>query len=222
MNTTEKFLILAKHPEKGGFIISDLQLNFGLIGAILLEMTLERIIRVEEKRVFLSVDKAFTNPIINEIVTKIRDSSKPRKIIYWINRLNRKVRYYKWTILNEMQAKGLVRIEQKKFLFIIPYRRVFLMDIRSRINASMELKSNVLSKKVLSEENQVMLGLIEGCGLHKALTSDKSELKLLKKELKNIIKDNPIASEVESTIKQVQIAITTSIAISAATSAATR
>ncbi len=41
LNTVEKFLLLAQHPQKGRNISSDLHINYGIIGAILLELSLD-------------------------------------------------------------------------------------------------------------------------------------------------------------------------------------
>jgi hypothetical protein len=43
--------------------------------------------------------------------------------------------------------------------------------------------------------------------MHKTLSSDKDELKRIKKELKQVIEKSPIAGIVDKTIKEVQAAI---------------
>jgi golgi phosphoprotein 3 len=52
-----------------------------------------------------------------------------------------------------------------------------------------------------------LLAMIEVCKLHKVIAKDKEQAKLIKKELKIIIKESPIAQTVESTIKEIQAAI---------------
>jgi hypothetical protein len=56
--------------------------------------------------------------------------------------------------------------------------------------------------------------------MHKILSKDKKELKLIKKELKRIIKENPIAETVDKTIREIQAAIITSITASVTVTAA--
>jgi hypothetical protein len=69
------------------------------------------------------------------------------------------------------------------------------------------MKECVLLRREINNENLVVLGLIEACNMHKIITSDKSELKTLKQELKAIVKESPIAGAVAVTIKQMQAAI---------------
>lgn len=207
LTIVEKFMLIAQHPEKGRFIIPEIQLHHGIIGAMLIEMSFNEMINIEKDRLRLKNYKKSNDPIINEIALKIRKSKKPRRIKYWITTLAGKSRKYKWVILNGLVKNKLIRIENRKFLGLIPYRKHYLTESKTRNNLIQELKKSVLSRREISDENIVVLGLIEACKMHKVLTTDKSELKRIKKELKQIIKESPIAGTVDKTIKEVQAAI---------------
>jgi hypothetical protein len=66
----------------------------------------------------------------------------------------------------------------------------------------------------------VILSLIEACKMHEILTSDRSELRELRKELKSLLKDSPIADVLDKTIKQVQAAIMGAVIASTVASSA--
>jgi hypothetical protein len=206
--TVEKMLLLAKHPAKGGFLTTDLHLNYGVIGSLLQDMLLEKIFEIQNDRIVPKGLKHHENPIYSEIETKIRSSEKPRKIHYWVAKLAKKSKSYKWMILNELASKRVVRIEQKKFLSIIPYRRCYLVDIKNRNNLIMQLKIKALSKKTLDEESKVLLSFIEVCSLRKVLSTDRSEQRILRNELRMMVKENPIARAVETVIKQTMVVVT--------------
>lgn len=220
LSTVEKFLLIAQHSNKGKFIISDMHINYGIIGAILLEMSLEHKIIIENDKLVLKNSGIDDNQIISEITIMISNSKKLRKIKYWITKLARKSRKYKWTILTELECKKIIRIENKKFLEFIPYKKSYLIDSKTRDNLIQKLKSNILFHQELSNENVVVLGLIEACKMHKIITSDKDELKTIRKVLKEIIKESPIADTVNKTIKQVQAAIIGAIIASTVASSA--
>ena len=223
LSTAEKFLLIGHHPEKGRFLIAGFQLEYGLIGAILLDMTLENMIITENERLIVKKSVMSNDPVLSEISSLIFNAKKPQKIKYWITRLARQSRKYKWLILKELTSKRVIRIENKKFLGIIPYRKSCLMESYTRMNLIQELKSSTLYHKDLNNETVVILGMIEACKMHRIITSDKDELKTLRKELKQVIKDSPIAGTVNETIKQVQAAIIGAvIATSAASTAAIR
>lgn len=207
LNTLNKFLLVAQHPSKGRFLISDMHINYGIIGAALLEMSQDKQIDIEENKLILINKGESDNPIITEISKQIRNSKKPRKIKYWITKLARKSRKFKWIILTDLEKDKLVRIEDRRFLGLVPYRKSYLIDKTTRENLISQLRSNVLFRNDLNEDSILMLGLVEACKMHKIITSDKEELKKLKKELKEIIKDSPIADTIDKTIKQIQAAI---------------
>ena len=220
LNTLAKFLLIAHHPEKGRFLISEAHINYGIIGAALLEMSLDGLIKIEEDMLILINNGESDNSIISEISMEIRNSKKPRKIKYWVTKLARKSRKFKWIILTDLEKERLLRIEDRKFLGLIPYRKSYLINRTTRENLIHQLRNNVLFRNDLNEDSILMLGLVEACKMHKIITSDKQELKRLKKELKHIIKESPIAEIVDTTMQQIQAAIigaiiASSVAVSA-------
>ncbi len=207
LNTLNKLLLIAHHPEKGRFITPSVYLQYGIIGAALLEMSLDGQIKIEDDKLILVKNIKYKNPIISEISTIISNSKKPRKIRYWITKLGRKYKKFKWIIITELEKERLLRIEEKRFLGLIPYRKTYLIETKTREQLISKLRDNILYRKDMSEDSILMLALIEACKMHKIITTDKIELKKIKKELKIIIKENPIAKTLDKTIQQVQAAI---------------
>ena len=222
LSTVENFLLIAHHPNKGRFVVSEMNINYGIIGAILLEMSLEDKVIIENDSLILKNSRSTGNQIVSEISIMISSSKKPRKIKYWITKLSSKSRKYKWIILNELSGKNFMRIENKTFLGFIRYKRSYLIDNRTRDNLIQQLRNNILFQQELSNENVVLLGLIEACKMHNIIASNKDELKAIRKKLKQIIKESPIADSVDKTIKQVQGAILGAIIASTAASSAGR
>ena len=220
LNTLAKFLLVAHHPEKGRFLISSIHINYGIIGAALLEMSRDGQIKIEGNKLILIKNEASDHPIISEISTEIRNSKKPRKVKYWVTKLAQRSRKFKWIILSDLEKNKLLRIEEKKFLGLIPYRKTYLIGAATRENMIRQLRNNVLFRSELEEDSILMLGLVEACKMHKIITSDRVELKKLKKELKEVIKESSITETADKTIKEVQAAIVRAISASAAAATA--
>ncbi len=217
----EKFLLIAHHPQKARFIASEVHISYGLIGSLLLDLYVEKSITLDGKRVVLTTHKSGKNEVYDEMISKMRSSSNPKKIQVWISIFSRKARKYKWAILTKFEERGVLKIEHKKFLFI-PYRRTYLLNIQLRETILADLLQKVIAFKPLSEEDSSILSLLDACKLHKTLSTDKTEIKNIKAKLKTLLKESPIASATDATIKQVQAAIIASIAATTAASAATR
>lgn len=219
LNILTKFLLAAQHPSKGRFIIPGMYIQYGIVGAALLEMSKDKQIDIENNKVLLIQEEKSYNPIISEIFMQIGNSKKIRTIKYWITKLAQKSNRFKWAILTDLEKNNLIKIERKSFLGIIPYRRHFLIDNTIRDNLISQLRNNVLFRQNLDEESILMLGLVEACKMHKIIALDRQELKKVKKELKQIIKESPIAETLDKTIKQIQAAIMGAIIASTAASA---
>jgi golgi phosphoprotein 3 len=220
LNTAEKFLILAHHPEKGRFIVNEAQLSYGIVGALLLDLSLENIVTVQDKRLVYRGVGTVKDPIMTELSGKIRQSEKSRKIGTWIYKFARRSGRYRRAVLRQLADKRIIRIEDKKFLGLIPYKKSYIIDKSIRTELIRIARNNVLFQKDITDENVVVLGLIEACRMHKVISSDREELKRIRKDLKEIIKSSPIAAVVAETIKQVQAVMISAIIASSAASSA--
>ena len=218
LNTAEKFLILAHHPEKGRFIVRGVQLSYGLVGALLLDMSLENIVSVQDNRLIYRSSGIGKDEVISELSAVIRQSEKAKKVGTWIGRFARKSRRYRWAILSQLADKRVIRIEDKKFLGLIPYKKTYIIDNSIRAELIRTARNNLLFHKDLTDENVVVLGLIEACRMHRILSTDREELKKIRKDLKEIIKASPIAGVLSETIKQVQAAVIAAVIASSAAS----
>lgn len=220
LNTIERFLLVAQHPDKGRFIIPQMQLNFGLAGAVLLELSIEKRLKIENKRLILVNDKHHKHPMLNMVIDTIKQSSKTRRIKYWVNKLNRKACKYKWAFMKDLEDKRIVRIEHKKFLGLIPYKKSFMIERRTRPAYLTKLRDCVLYGKQISEEDSVVLALIQACKTQRVLAKDRSERKTIRTKLKLILKESQIAGVVDQTIQEVQAAIMVAVIASTVTSTA--
>lgn len=220
LKTLPNFLLLAHHPEKGRFLISEMQLNYGIIGAVLLEMAADNLLQIENDCLILTENATSAAPIYTEIIELLKQSKKTRKVKYWVSRLARKARKWKWIILEALEQNGIIMIKHKMFLGLIPYRKSYLLETEPRIEIIDQLKQCVFSDNDRDESLVPLLGLVEACKLHHILSGDRKELKQIKTALKEVLKNSSIANSVDQTIKQVQAAIITSVATTAAVSAA--
>lgn len=220
LSTPEKFLILAHHPEKMRFMISHIHLKYGLAGAILLELTLDGSVEMQDDRLVLRSRPPADQTLMNEIAALISESSRPRRIRYWIRRLGRIPGKYKWRVLGDLERRRIIRIEERRLMGVIPYRTSVLVNRKLQNDLIREVRTSVLQKKdPPSNEWVAVLGLIEACGMHRIISADRSERKMIRKNLKKILKESPIASGVDQAIRQVQAAIVASVAASSAAAA---
>ncbi len=224
LNVIEKFLILTKHPARARFLVSNLHLKYGIAGAILLEMSVKETIEIKNNYLKIIRKPEWSEneyPVLKEISEMIANFGKEKRIRFWIKKLSWKYRKFKWIFIQGLTKKHYFKVEQKSFLGI-PYKSVYLLNSNARNNLIFHLRDIVLYKKKKNEKDLAILGLIEACKMYKVLSKNRHERKTIRQELKKMIKEEPISQVVDSTIKQVQVAITVAIATSVAASSAAR
>lgn len=211
LTLTEKFILLAHHPEKGRYAVTMYQHQYGLIGSLLMELSLKDIVAVENKRLYLKKKDLPADEVLSEIVQKLASSSNPRRIRYWISKFSFRYRKYKWAIYANLERQWMIKIEKKYFLGIIPYRRCYVRNKSERSQIIANLRENILYKKEMNDETVAFAALVAACSMQRKLTTNREELKVIKQELKRILKEQPVASAVKQTIIEVQAAVASAI-----------
>lgn len=218
-STAEKFLIIAHRPEKGGFLTSQLFIQYGISGAILLDLSLCERISIVDKKLLLKPGKALSSPMLNDVSTIISQSPNPRKISYWVGKLASRYNRYKWQIMEGLESKRILRIEKRKFLGLIPYRQSVFTETYTRSSLVSQLKNEILSGRGGDGELNALAGLVKACSMERILATDRDELKRIRQQLKVMVSENPVSDVVAQTIRQVQAAIIASVTAAAVASA---
>ena len=212
-NTAEKFLILIQHPDKHRFIVSGHIKNAGLIGSILLDLTNSKNLTIENGKLIVKSKDSDLPQAHQWILEEIEKSPRIRKIKTWIARFSRKSRKIQKELLLEIENQGIIRINHKCFLGI-KYYKTQLINHTLREKIVDEIHDIIFKESKISEENLMIIGLIEACRMHKIVAKDKSEVKICKRKLAKIIKSDTIAQEVNKAIKETQAAIVAAVAAS--------
>jgi hypothetical protein len=223
LSTAEKFLILAHHPEKGRFRISEVHLKYGLIGALLLELAAQGSLQLEDGKVILRKKESHSRSVPEMIYQKISEHPSPRKVRFWIRKLAVKSNLYKWELMRDLEEKRIIRIEHAKILGLVPFKRSYLLGKKLQYDLIRETRNSVMQHGTIMPEDLVILGLVQACRMQKIISQERSERRIINKRLTAALKESPIAQEVDLTIRQVQTAIIAAVAASGvATTAATR
>lgn len=222
LNISEKFVVLAHHPEKGRLVISRQYFQYGLAGAILLDLCLDGRIGIDNGRITPKPGNTPADPVKSEVMQMINDSARPRKAGYWVSKMAFRSRRYLRQIMTVLTAKRIIRIEETMLLGIIPWRRSYLTESYTRSNLVRKLKNDILVYRGDPDDSSALTGLVEACRMRRILSTDREELKMIRSQMKRILKDSPVSDVVAQTIRQVQAAIIASVTASVAASSAGR
>jgi len=212
-NIAEQFLLLIQNPEKPGYVIQDPQKSVGIIGAILLDLSINNCIQIENG-LFKVITKPSELPAPHQdVLAKIESSPKARKAKVWVSKLSGKSRSYQEQISSDLEKRGIVRIEYRHFLFI-KWIRTELTNPSARWNLIKDLRAIIFGGAQLTQESAAILGLVKSCEMYKVLCSDRSEVKECKFKLKNILANDLISSGVSQVIQEMQAAVLAAVVAS--------
>jgi hypothetical protein len=215
---TTQFMIYGLNPEKGRIVINKIHFRFSLTGALLMDLLFNGEISLKNNRLIPNLRKT-GDPVHDMVAEKIERSSRPRRISFWLRSLSRKRRFVFREIINSMISTGLLRLETHRFLNIFPYNRYFLTDSRIRSGIVDDLRNVLLQGKPATTKQAMLIGLIFASRSHRLLAKEKGESRILRVRCRDFKQNDPMASEIDKTIREIQAAIFAStIAASAAAS----
>jgi len=219
LKLSEKLLLLAVDDEKGTMVSDQIHLHYSLAGALILEMTLSERIGLIDDRVVLQNSGATKDPIINEIIALIQKSSKRKKINYWVSKIGQKGGKFQKETINNLISKGILRKQEDKILWIIPYNKYPTVNAKPENEIRRELRDIVLHGQQPNQENLMLLGLTQASNLIKEIFPNKEHRKTAKIKIKELTSESKVSKAVDSAIEGVQAAVM--VAVMSATVAAT-
>lgn len=213
---SEKIYLLAVHQEKGGIVFSAAQkLDFALLGALFLEMMLDKKIEIENKRINV-VNPKSNDSIQNYLLQKMSKASQPRKITTWISKFRLSVKRIRRHIKSSLVQKRLLRLEEKQFLFF-RWKKPVVLNKQALYKLKSEIENQIF-QGTNNEENLMLLALIKPSGLLKQIIPAKDKRKIADKKLKQLMTGNQVSEAVSSAIAAAQ-AVAASVAVTSAVAA---
>ena len=176
-----------------------------------MDLCLEGKLGLNENRIILQSGSVPSDPVNAEAVRMITETDRPRKAGFWVRKLAFRYNRYLKQVLEGLAKKRIIRFEDRKFLGIIHWRRSFLVESYTQSNLIRQIRNEILVYRRDNSESMALAGLIEACRMHRILSTDREELRMIRSQLKKIIKDHPVADVMQQTIREVQAAIIASV-----------
>ncbi|HKI88093.1 MAG TPA: GPP34 family phosphoprotein [Draconibacterium sp.] len=214
---SEKLYLLGIHPKKGGIISASYSaMDYILLGAIFLELYLNKNIRFEGRRIIIQ-DASSKIPLHQYLLEKMSKPNRPLKISRWMNKLYFSLKYIRNEIRQELVKKRIISLQSRRFLFF-RWQKPVIVNKQFIYHLVSDIENHVF-KGTSDEEEIMMLSMIKPAGLLKRIFKNKERRKQAKKKLNLLMVENQVSIAVADAISAAQ-AVAASIAISSATSAA--
>jgi len=127
----KEFYVFLNIHEKSGSITNN-NFSYGFAATALIELFLMDKIKLENAKIVVSSYKKIDDPILERIRKAINDAGKTRKVAPWLFRISMKVPKFKKQVLKNLERKRIIKIEYRKFLRLIPYKRYTIKNRQLR------------------------------------------------------------------------------------------
>lgn len=113
-------LLLLVYDPAGALRVSGQSLDYGLAGAVLMELMLAQRLHVPGKRVVVVDPTPMGEPMVDAALTRIHAAGRQRKPKDWIGPISKGLRQQ---VLDRQVRAGVLRHEKRRVLGLFPYTR---------------------------------------------------------------------------------------------------
>ncbi|WP_433604812.1 GOLPH3/VPS74 family protein [Dactylosporangium sp. CA-139114] len=223
----DDFLLLAL-DDHGKNLIGDLRLNYGLAGAVLLDLALAGRIELAEDRVTVTDPTPTGDPVADEALARIAAEERPRKADAWMQPLADGLRA---KVLDRQVEAGVLRREQDRVLWVFPRTRFASATgaqpaaetaVRAELTAAVDGNgaADGDGDGEVPARAAALIGLVQVSGLAQEVFPGRPKERL-QARLHAITAGNQATDAVRQAVRRIQAVIGSTAAITAATSAAT-
>lgn len=206
----EEILLLALDDKKG--TIKSLpahSLRFALTGAMLTELAFANRIDTDLDTLIVVNNEPLGNQLLDEILMRIQNSGAPKNTEFWLNELAWQSGDLKEKTLDQLVKKGILKIEDRKILWVFAARRYPLIDDTEIKEVRTRLRELILSNDLPSPRDAVLISLIQACNLFLHIFTEQ-ELGKAFPRITKLAKLDLIGREVNQSIHKIYMAIASS------------
>ncbi|MCW8087620.1 GOLPH3/VPS74 family protein [Sabulicella glaciei] len=151
--------------------------DYALSSAILMELSLQGRVDTDLERLMVTSQKPTDDPVLDEALIMISSSQTMRDSRHWIVEIGRKTEHLRSMVLDRLTAKGVLRREEGRFLWVFPERRypkppegqAEVKEVRAR------LRDVLLHDEIPEPREALMIGLARSAGLIPLILSPEEQ-----------------------------------------------
>ena len=200
----EEILLLVIDEENGSFVrLPSLSLEFAIAGSLLMELALKNRIDSDLKKLFI-IDKTPTgDPILDKALQQLTDSKLEGDGKYWVQRLAKTADDTRDEIIYRLVDKGILKVENKKILWVFNSRRYPLLDNKEVTEVRERIRAIIFSDDIPDPHDIAIIGLAHACNLLDHVF-DTDQVKQVRNRIDQICKMELIGRAVLDSVRDIQ------------------
>ncbi len=206
LNLAEELFLLALHDEDGHIVnAASTALPYGVAGALVLELALRERVRLDEDELAV-LDAAPTGaPALDHALQQIEASDEPRNTKHWVQVLGGDFSTIKDLLLAELVERGILKEEERRFLWIVPYTRHPEAQGGAEDRVRRALHDVVLGEHVPDEHMAALISLVHACDLTAEVFGEDEEA--ARRRIDEIVEGEHVGRTVSAVVEEAQAAV---------------
>jgi len=139
--------------------------DFALAGAILAELAMQNRLDSDAKRLFVADPTPTGDALLDGVLEEIAASGHDEPSRWWIETLARNAEGYRKALFDRLVARGILRVEDGKFLWFFSERRYPAVSDKAEREVKARLLGIIFDDEIPEPRDALLMGLCRAAGL---------------------------------------------------------
>ena len=163
---TEEIVLLALDDKSGAQLhLPVTALSYGLAGAVLADLAVAGKIDTDAERLTVLDPSPTGDPLLDPWLALIAAETTVRPVAYWLSVLADRRAEIEQPALDRLMARGILKRQDKKILWVIGLRRYPTIDGHERTEVRTRLGQLILGEDLPDPRDAMLISLLRGCHL---------------------------------------------------------
>ena len=200
----EEIVLLALDDKTGKFTdLPPLAMDQALAGAALLELAFQNRIDTDLSHLTLVNPEPTGEGMLDPLLLKIVEAKDKKDAKYWVGLFSAEGETLRERTLERLIQRGILKKEEKKFLWVIPGRRYPMVKDQEEQEVRKRIRSVIVDGEVPGPRDVVLVSLASACQLLRSVFSDADLLKYSSR-VAEVSKMDLIGRAVSKSVAEVQ------------------
>ncbi len=162
----EELVLLGLDDRTGALLPTPVMgFNYALAGAVIADLALAGRIDTDLEQLTVLRNEPTGDAMLDGALATIAASTQPRPVSHWLGVFSGQRAEMEDEALKRLVARGILRREDKKILWVFGTRRYPTVDNQERTEVKTRLSALILSEELPDPRDAVLISLLTGCHL---------------------------------------------------------
>jgi hypothetical protein len=187
LTLVEEIILLTLDDNDGTFVpLAEYSLEIALGAAVLMDLALQDRIDTDLTRLMVTDDTPTGDDLLDTVLAEIKSSTESQYIAQWLERLSRDWESLRESALDRLVDRGILRKDQKRFLWVFGSRRYPVIDNKQQREAKLRIMAILLGDEVPDPRDIALVCAADGCAILESIMSSR-ELRSVKTRIDQVI-----------------------------------